>query len=174
VPAPSSPPQPIPNSYWLADGELLAGGYPGSSDPASARAKLRAFLDAGIRSFIDLTESHELPPYDDVLREIARERKVEVTYERVSIRNLGIPTRQVMDEILASIRAHAAAGRPVYVHCWGGIGRTGTVAGCWLVDHGSSCDEALGRIRALRAETPDGWQRSPETDAQRSFVRAWS
>lgn len=31
-----------------------------------------------------------------------------------------------------------AAGQTVYVHCYGGIGRTGTVVGCWLVRHGLS------------------------------------
>jgi len=61
----------------------------------------------------------------------------------------------------------------VYVHCWGGIGRTGTVAGCWLIEQGHSCDEAFARIKELRAPTPDGQIESPQTAAQRAFVRGW-
>ena len=48
---------PIADSYWLVDGALLAGEYPATSDEAGTRAKLAKFLDAGIRTFIDLTES---------------------------------------------------------------------------------------------------------------------
>lgn len=32
--------------------------------------------------------------------------------------------------ILDAIDARLEAGKSVYVHCWGGIGRTDTVAGC--------------------------------------------
>ena len=164
---------PIPNSYWLVEGQLLAGGYPGSSYPATARTKLAALLDAGVRSFIDLTEPHELMPYDELLAEIASEMDADVSYQRLSIRDMDIPTREAMTTILAAIRSELASGRGVYVHCWGGIGRTGTVIGCWLVEQGHACDDALERIRTLRASTPEGWKRSPETSDQQSFVRTW-
>src|SRR5690606_30189798 len=40
-----------------------------------------------------------------------------------------------------------AQGENAYVHCWGGIGRTGTVVGCYLVCRGLSGDEALERVQ---------------------------
>jgi protein-tyrosine phosphatase len=61
----------------------------------------------------------------------------------------------------------------VYLHCWGGSGRTGTVIGCWLVRHGMDCDQALATIAALRRETAYGDRPSPESDEQRDMVRAW-
>ena len=79
-----------------------------------------------------------------------------------------------MASILDAIRAEIEARRPVYFHCWGGIGRTGTVAGCWLVDRGLSGDEAIERINELRRATPDGYRQSPETEAQRLFIRQWN
>lgn len=165
---------PIPDSYWLIEGKLLAGEYPGHFDEDETREKLRAFLDAGIRSFIDLAETSDpLEPYDGLLREVAAEAGLDVRYRRMSIRDLGIPREGLMPAILAHIESELAEGRPVYFHCWGGIGRTGTVAGCWLVGQGHSCDEAFARIDALRAPTPDGYRRSPETDEQRAFVRNW-
>jgi hypothetical protein len=168
-------PTPIPESYWLIEGRLLAGEYPGHFDEDSAREKLAAFLAAGIRSFIDLTERRDmLEPYDRILREVAKEAGVEVAYERMPIRDLGIPREGLMPQILARIDAELAAGRPVYVHCWGGVGRTGTVAGCWLAGQGLTCDEALARIAELRSAMPRGWRTSPETDAQRDFVRTWT
>jgi protein-tyrosine phosphatase len=74
-----------------------------------------------------------------------------------------------MRAILDTIDAEMAAGRTVYVHCWGGIGRTGTVIGCWLVRHGTPAEEALNEIEARRGEPG-----SPETAAQWAFVLNWS
>ena len=167
-------PRPIRSSYWLLDGQLLAGEYPGSFKPVETRRKLEVILNAGIRSFIDLTFATEgLQPYEPLLHQIAEEQQIDVAYRRFSIRDADVPTKALMQEVLRRIRDELAAGRPVYVHCWGGIGRTGTVAGCWLVEDGYSCDEALSRIAELRTGTPDSYTRSPETDAQGTFVRNW-
>ena len=59
------PPKPDPNTYWVIPGKLLAGEYPGARNPEEARSRLRKFLAAGIRHFIDLTEVGELTPYAD-------------------------------------------------------------------------------------------------------------
>jgi len=59
---------PIPNSNVLLDGRLIAGEYPGDRRDGPAKAKFGALLDAGVRTFIDLTESHELAPYDSLPR----------------------------------------------------------------------------------------------------------
>jgi protein tyrosine/serine phosphatase len=166
---------PIPGSYWLIDGELLAGEYPGGVDEKAAGKKLRKILDAGIRSFIDLTQPTDpLEPYDGLLQSIAAAQDLEVSYRRIPIRDMSVPTVEAMSEIITAIESELAARRPVYFHCWGGIGRTGTVAGCWLVEQGLSCDEALTRIRRLRVLTPDGWRDSPQSPAQHAFVRAWT
>ena len=66
---------PIPDSYWLIDGVLLAGRYPGAVDEAVAIDRLTKFLDAGIRTFINLTETTEpLATYDGLLRTLSAER----------------------------------------------------------------------------------------------------
>jgi protein-tyrosine phosphatase len=166
-------PRPIPNSYWVTPERLLAGEYPGASDATKAREKLHAFLDAGIRSFVDLTEAHELTAYDGLLSEIAAAREVDVRYRRMSVEDLGIPTMTHMSEVLRHIDSEIREGRAVYVHCWGGIGRTGTVVGCWIVqsEH-RTAEEALQRITELRRTVPER-RASPETDEQRTFVERW-
>ena len=96
--------RPIPDSYWVVDGLLLAGEYTGAVSAPRARRKLDALLDAGIRSFIDLTEEGELLPYDDMLRELASDRRIAVTYQRVPIPDLGVPAPADLQALLSPAR----------------------------------------------------------------------
>ncbi len=162
-------PRPDPNTYWVQPGRFLAGEYPGAADAAGAREKVAAFLQARITTFIDLTEAHELASYEALL-------PAGVEYRRMSICDAGVPhARSHMTEILNAIDDALARGRNVYVHCWGGIGRTGTVVACWLRHHGRSGEEAL-------AELADFWQtvgkrhrtpNTPETSGQVAWVHGW-
>jgi hypothetical protein len=65
------PDKPDSNTYWVVPGKLLAGEYPGARDSEEARKRLRSFLNAGVRHFIDLTEAGELEPYAELLAEEA-------------------------------------------------------------------------------------------------------
>src|SRR5690606_19026622 len=55
--------RPVDEAYWVIEGRLLAGGYPGGKRPQDVERRLGALLDAGFDAFIDLTEGGELPPY---------------------------------------------------------------------------------------------------------------
>src|SRR5688572_28998663 len=139
----SDPRPPYPNSYWLPGEQVAAGEYPGDLDDAKARAKVRAILDAGITVFVDLTEEDELHPYEPLLVEEARARGTAVRHLRRPIRDMRVCSPRDMTAIMQAIHEAVSAGEKVYVHCWGGIGRTGTVAGCWLVAQGMAPDDAL-------------------------------
>jgi protein-tyrosine phosphatase len=89
------------------------------------------------------------------------------------IRDVEVPTPAVMTEILDTLDAALAAGKKVYIHCWGGVGRTGTVVGCYLVRHGMPGEEAIRKIAELRKGTPDDWKTAPQTKAQRQMVLDW-
>jgi hypothetical protein len=170
---------PIPNSYWVRPGQLLAGEYPNDWNERLSREKLRRLLEAGVTFFLNLTEAGEygLRSYAPLLDQEAAALSREVEHQRISIPDRGTPTSETMTDILDTVDAALAAGGTVYVHCYAGIGRTGTVVGCYLAQHGMRGEEALAEIARLRArmrgDISDGWITSPETAAQREMVRDW-
>ena len=71
----------------------MACEYPGDQKQEQARRKLTALLDAGITDFYDLTEAHELLPYEPLLSEMGASRGVKVHYQWFPIRDVNIPNR---------------------------------------------------------------------------------
>ncbi|HEY5903488.1 MAG TPA: hypothetical protein VIU39_13105 [Anaerolineales bacterium] len=166
------PERPIAASYWVLPGRFLAGEYPGSFDEDEAEARIRRFLDAGFNSFIDLTQPHELVPYEPLFLASGASR---ADYARMPIRDRGIPSPQTMTAILDHIDRSLDAGRQVYLHCWGGVGRTGMTVGCYLVRHGLTGEQALEQIAEWWASSPKRFHypRSPETDEQVGYILGW-
>ena len=167
------------HGYWVIKGELLATEYPGAKELQKARQKLATLIDAGITSFVDLTEAGEMTrggdrmkPYDALLRDVAAERGVAVNYRRHPIRDTWITTDDHYDEILEHIRAELAAGRVVVLHCWGGKGRTGTVVGSWLIDaEGLGYPAVLDRMEDLRRGSRKDDHPVPDSPEQHDVLR---
>jgi hypothetical protein len=155
---------PVDGAYVVADG-LLAGVHPGGVDEVGCADRLARLESAGVGLFVDLTEEHELEPYAHLLT-VAR-------HERRAIADFGVTTPERYREILDLVDAGRDARQGVYVHCFGGLGRTGTVVGCWLVRHGLDDGDALRRIAMLRRGLPDARASSPQTDEQRRIVLGW-
>jgi hypothetical protein len=176
-----SVPVPFARSYWVVPGQLLAGFYPGSLSKAETEQKLDALIIAGIRCVVNLVEeeetsrdSHLMRSYAALLAHHAAAAGVEVTYLRIPVRDLGVPSTATMQAILDALDAALQRGQPTYVHCWGGRGRTGTVVGCWLARHGMAAgDGALARIAVLRRHEPTANLPVPENEQQGAMVRAW-
>ena len=160
------------HGYWVEPGRLLAGEYPGSPHRERATEKIGVLTGAGVDSVVDLTQPGEpagggepMKPYGHLLPEGIR-------YARFPIPDCGVIADDGYDEILAHLRAEIAEGRTVFVHCWGGKGRTGTVVGLWLIEeHGLDYDGLLDRFRELRRGTRKAHHSVPDTPGQHRALR---
>lgn len=170
--------RPIANSYWIIPAFFLAGEYPGAPKETEARLKLLALLQAGIDTFVDLTHPGEsgLLPYASLLPELGLEMTPGKTIRhlRFPVDDMTAPSEEQTRTVLGTIRGQLAEGRHIYLHCWGGRGRTGAIVGCYLREGGKSGEEALEQIRLWRKPTPKGMYPSPETAGQIYRVLNWT
>jgi hypothetical protein len=168
--------KPISQSYWVLPGQFLAGEYPGLGyDQAGTRQRLAAILRAGFDSFIDLTNENERPPYFSLLNKEAELAGLEVHHQRFSFPDFNVPSPTAMVAALDAIDASLAEGHKVYLHCVGGIGRTGITVGCYLVRHGMKSMDALHRLRELYGGSLQSFfvPNTPETEEQARFILTW-
>lgn len=157
---------PIPDSYRVAE-NLYAGEYPGSLRENEAKAKIRLFSDFAVTDFIDLTEVDLLVPYAPFLPD-------GMTRYSYPLPDRGVPNSfEWMDRLLERIDELLEGGCKVYVHCWGGVGRTGLTVACWLGRKNRlSGDEALLRLNDLWLTCPTSrfYPKSPENEEQCAYV----
>jgi protein-tyrosine phosphatase len=145
----------------------VSGRYPGVVYARVLADDLAELLRQGVRHLLLLVEDHELRRWGDPdIVAVAAESGI--TIRRHALPDgTAPPTVAEMAAILDDLRAHRREG-DVAVACMGGVGRTGTVAACALVEAGLAADAAVNRVRRLRH--PD----AVETAQQRDFVRRYA
>ncbi len=168
----------VPQHYPIEEGKLYGGEYPGDRNLGVAKIRLRHLVTLGIRTFVDLTApADRMTPYEGLLPELEDEAGAPLRRISLPIIDMGVPeTGETMSDIMAAIRESIEHSPAVYVHCWGGIGRTGTVSGCWLRECGYDADAALARVQHLYASHMPKVRvhpESPQTPAQKDYVRNW-
>jgi len=156
---------------------MLAGEYPGALYTLEiSRKRLDTFLKFGFNTFVDLTCEGETENYEPILREQAGTFGLDVECLRFPIGDYGLPTQDNMTAILDAIDGAFARERKIYLHCYGGIGRTGTTVGCYLVRHGLTGADAIHQLANWWQDVPKSMRylHSPETVQQEQFIRNWS
>lgn len=133
----------LPNFSWVIRDRLA-----GSARPLLPDA-IEAFSRRGVAAIVSLTE--EPLPAEPV-------RRAGLECAHVPVVDFTAPSLEQIEEAIAAIDGFLEQGRPVAVHCAGGMGRTGTILACYLVRQGMSAADAIDSIRAQRPhsiETPE-------------------
>ena len=170
---------PIKNSYLVhSDLHIYAGEYPGDKDEHRCRMKVMDCCWSKFKHFYDLTCDGELTPYANYL-------PPQKCYTRFPIFDCGVPDNtaivaRLLQEIIYKGENADLHDEYIYIHCWGGVGRTGTIVACLyaylLRGQGLNADEIYSRAMLQLQESfsrcPKSKTRvSPENHQQRSFVR---
>lgn len=174
--------KPFPRSYWVEEGKLLAGFYPGSKDWRTTLKNISGLVSCGIRCFVNLMEPGEIDysgeyfePYEPILNQVVEDTGLKLDYYSFPIKDVNIPSVEQMRDIIQTLdHSIHTLNKPVYVHCRGGIGRTGIVVGCWLI-HNQKADSSnvIQLIEIMRKEDVAKHCKSPETPEQIEFVLNW-
>ena len=105
---------------------------------------------------------------------MALQEGVTINYTRMPIRDRKVPTISYLKTILDYIDNEIDNNKNVYVHCFRGLGRTGTIVGTYLARHGKTGEESLAEIFNLRQGVLNSWWPSPQTEEQRKMVFNWN
>ena len=160
--------RPLHQSYEVwGKGIIYAGEYPGDKNGEIAKQKIARMYHFGVRHFIDLTEEDELRPYNHLLPS-------DTTYTRFPITDCGAPKSiESVQRLLLRIEELKKMDGYVYVHCWGGVGRTGTIIACYLAQNWDEPDlnKTLEVLRRNFSKMPkSAYRETPETKEQIDFI----
>ena len=148
----------IVHSALPRQGRLICGPRP----QRPFRESVGALVEAGVSTVACLLEDHEVPrelaaAYDTAALEVLR----------FSIPDFGSPDEQGVSALLDELLRRLRDRETIYLHCFAGLGRTGTVLACLLKAAGA-VDDPVGLVRTLYDP------RALESEVQRRFARNFS
>ena len=187
---------PTPWSNWVIPGRVIAGAYPASLDDAETEKILSTLLELGINTFVCLQaevnintpehawrSGHGLRPYiKDAQKILSRAHEThnpKITQQKIDFLHLpiidgNVTTDSALNRLAEDCMERVLRGERLYVHCWGGHGRTGTLIAVMLGRlWGLPYTNALRYTQAFHDSRvyPQG-VRSPQTPVQRAQVGA--
>ncbi len=111
-----------------------------------------------------------LPPVERDLLGLGAEpeaaRSAGLSFVEFPIADFSVPDVEALRSLATEIAKDIRKGYFVVIHCRGGIGRSGVVAGATLIALGAGADEAMRLVSEARGVP------APETEEQRALLRS--
>jgi protein-tyrosine phosphatase len=186
---------PLPESNWVIKGQLIAGAYPGDENNDSTNINnLIKVLNCGVTQFSCLQKEYVegisestwrrgygLRPYFEDVQKIIQNKSIYPTLDTnitdIKFTHLSIADCSITDDnetlaVAQKLVKDIQNGEVIYLHCWGGHGRTGIIVSLMLhLIYGITSVEAMRRCKFLhdmrKAKVNVG---SPQTELQREQV----
>lgn len=183
---------PLPESNKVVDG-IFAGAFPGDSRDFLNRINLINVLNAGVTKFVCLQEEYpdgdkpsaarpEVRPYFRDVQKIMADKEnhkelistvTNVTFEHLPIKDMNVTADYMVLKLAKKLVEFYHRGEVLYIHCWGGHGRTGVVV-CLMLHlmYGLTADEAMTyceHVHKIRQSAT--YATSPQTKEQMDQVR---
>jgi len=121
------------NIDWIIEGELAAFSV-------FALADLDRLQREGIGAIVSLTEYFPA--------ELVGASGFKTLH--LPIEDMTPPDSRQIEQYVEFVDRMLARSRAVGTHCLAGLGRTGTMIGCYLVSRGASAEDAIIRVREAR------------------------
>ncbi len=137
---------------WIDPDRVAGMAMPEPSDGEALRA-------AGVTGMVSLTRRSPFP---------APPPGISVLH--LPVVDLAAPTQDQLARAVRFIGGTVEGGGKAAVHCYAGLGRTGTVVAAWLVSRGTDPEEAIHRVRAAR---PGSVETVEQEHAVHLFAETW-
>ncbi|KFM23858.1 hypothetical protein F751_6826 [Auxenochlorella protothecoides] len=119
---------PTPWSNWVIRPRLIAGAYPAGQDDGETDRILTTLLELGVTTFVCLQAEFSLHTSENLWR--TGQEKLDFLH--LPILDGNVTTDTAMSRLVDDCCLRLLRGERLYVHCWGGHGRTGTVIATML------------------------------------------
>lgn len=142
----------VPDEVLVGPGRLGVCSIPGDSD-AGVAADLRDLAEVGVTHLVCLVEASELAWLQPPERPGDRAASVAaagMAYLHAPIEDFSVPDPEQLARILRFVEEGRASDGSVVLHCWAGLGRSGTLLACALVRQGMSARDAVVTTRWIR------------------------
>ncbi|MBW1972088.1 MAG: hypothetical protein DRP55_06575 [Spirochaetes bacterium] len=121
---------------WLIPEKIAASHLPSEED-------LKEWKRLGINSIVNLLDGWHG-------KTVAKwERFYGFKVLHVEIEDMSVPTFDELLYIVRWIKSEIEAKRKIIVHCYAGIGRTGTILTAYLLLNGKSLNQALNMVKKI-------------------------
>jgi len=130
-----------------------------AQDSHDLRIHLQQIKDWGACCLVTLLGAEELHDYG-VPGLIKETELIGMRHYHLPIMDLGVPDQRfetAWEEVGMILRQQLATGRKIVLHCYAGMGRTGTIAARLLVEFGLDPELAIAQVRLARPGTIQTW-----------------